>query len=48
MFFTSVLVPRALSPARRTETLASTRRLPFSMSQSDTPMYSSTCFSVSR
>ena len=48
MFFTSHLVPRAVSPGRRTETLASTRRLPFSMSQSEIPAYSSTCLSVSR
>jgi len=48
MFFTSVFVPSAVSPARRTETLASTRRLPFSISQSEIPAYSSTCFSVWR
>ena len=48
MFFTSVRVLRAVTPSRRTDTLASTRRLPFSMSQSEMPMYSSSCLSVSR
>jgi len=48
MFFTSLLVPSAVSPAGRTETFASTRRLPFSMSQSEIPAYSSTCLRVSR
>ena len=44
MFFTSVRVASAVSPARRTDTFASTRKLPFSMSQSEMPMYSSSCF----
>src|SRR5213596_2373242 len=43
MFFTSVLVPSMVSPTRRTETFASTRRLPFSISQSEIAAYSSTC-----
>ena len=48
MFFTSVRVLSAVSPVRRTETFASTRRLPFSISQSEIPMYSSSCFRVCR
>src|SRR5438552_3835732 len=48
MFFTSVFTPSPDSPERRTETFASTRRLPFSMSQSETAAYSSTCLSVGR
>ena len=38
MFLSSVLVPSSSSPAGRTETLASQRSEPFSMSQSDTPI----------
>ena len=38
MFLSSVLVPNAEAPAGRTETLASQRSDPFSMSQSETPI----------
>ena len=38
MFLSSVLVPNAASPRRRTDTLASQRSEPFSMSQSETPI----------
>ena len=39
MFFSSVLVPSSSLPAGRTETLASTRRLPSSMLTSETPSW---------
>src|SRR5437588_472031 len=48
MVFTSVLVPSMVSPTRRTETFASTRRLPFSISQSEIAASSSTCLRVRR
>jgi hypothetical protein len=41
-FFTSQRVPSSAEPSRRTDTLASTRRLPSSMRASDTPVASST------
>ena len=39
MFFSSVFVPSSSLPAGRTETLASTRRLPSSMLTSETPSW---------
>jgi hypothetical protein len=48
MFLSSVLVPSPISPARRTETFASQRSDPFSMSQSDTPIVWSVFFSRPR
>ena len=38
MFLSSVLVPSSVEPAGRSETLASTRRLPSSMFTSETPI----------
>ena len=38
MFLSSHFVPSAVSPARRTDTLASTRSDPFSRSQSEAPV----------
>ena len=38
MFFSSVLVPYSVEPIGRSETLASTRSEPFSMSHSDAPI----------
>ena len=39
MFLTSTLVPYSVAPLGRTETLASQRKLPCSMSAVETPMY---------
>jgi hypothetical protein len=38
-FLSSTFVPNFSSPARRTETFASQRRFPFSMSASDAPTH---------
>ena len=43
-FFTSAFVPNFSAPFSRTETFASQRRCPFSMSQVETSMYCSLCF----
>src|SRR5207244_10320156 len=40
-FLSSTLVPNVLSPLRRTETFASHRRFPFSMSASEAPTHRS-------
>ena len=48
MFFSSVLTPNSLLPAGRTETLASQRSDPFSMSQSETPTVCSVFFRSAR
>ena len=48
MFLSSVLVPKPVSPRRRTETLASQRSDPFSMSQSETPIVCSVFLSRPR
>ena len=48
MFLSSVLVPSSVDPAGRSETLASQRIEPFSMSQSDTPIVRSVLRSSAR
>ena len=48
MFLSSVFVPSSVDPAGRTETLASQRIEPFSMSQSDTPIVRSVLRSSAR